>query len=212
MKTCLRLMCVVMIALAAAMAQPQSSSPASRGLPVRGEISSGSVVTSTLTVELSFHQFILFRNCERKRDGTFEFRSALSRHLLASRIRRRRRAHPRGDGQRRRSRPDSLHSPQQSIQRQPLRRQHCLAAATNPQGSAPGPEGLRQRPPGGSQRRPARSRGTSSVRQSKRIRSSSMPTTSWALPKLPWASYPRPPSSSRRPSTWCRSIASHFPT
>ena len=76
MKTCLRLTCVVMIALAAALAQPQSSSPASRGLPVRGEISSGSVVTSTLTVELSSNNSSYSETASVSGDGTFEFRSA----------------------------------------------------------------------------------------------------------------------------------------
>jgi tetratricopeptide (TPR) repeat protein len=76
MKTCLRWMCVVMIALAAALAQPQSSSPASRGYAVRGEISSGSVVTSTLTVELTSSSSSFSDTATVNGDGTFEFRSA----------------------------------------------------------------------------------------------------------------------------------------
>jgi tetratricopeptide (TPR) repeat protein len=75
MKTWFRSMCVVMIALAAALAQPQSSSPASRGLAVRGEISGG-VATSTLTIELSSSNSSYSDTTTVNGDGTFEFRSA----------------------------------------------------------------------------------------------------------------------------------------
>ena len=54
-----------------------------------------------------FQQFILFRNCERQRRRHVRIPFGPSRRLLASRIRRRRRAHSRGDGERRRSRPGS---------------------------------------------------------------------------------------------------------
>jgi tetratricopeptide (TPR) repeat protein len=69
-------MCIVVIALAAALAQPQSSSPASRGLAVRGEISSGGTVTSTLTVELTSTNASYSETASVSGDGTFEFRSA----------------------------------------------------------------------------------------------------------------------------------------
>ena len=77
MKTCLRSMCVVMIALAAASAQPQTFPPSSRGNSVRGEISSdGAMLTSSLTVELSANGSSVSQTASVNPDGSFEFKSA----------------------------------------------------------------------------------------------------------------------------------------
>src|SRR4029077_16565830 len=50
--------------------------PASRGYAVRGEISSGGAVTSTLTVELTSSSSSFSDTATVSGDGTFEFRSA----------------------------------------------------------------------------------------------------------------------------------------
>ncbi len=77
MKTCLRSMVVVMIALAAATAQPQSFPSSSRGNPVRGEISSdGAMIASSLTVELSSNGSGSTQTASVNPDGSFEFKSA----------------------------------------------------------------------------------------------------------------------------------------
>src|SRR5260370_1254604 len=76
MKTCLRLTCVAMIALASATAQPQTFPLATRGVPVRGEITSASSVASSLTVELASNGTEISETANVNADGTFEFRSA----------------------------------------------------------------------------------------------------------------------------------------
>jgi tetratricopeptide (TPR) repeat protein len=76
MKTCLRLTCVAMIALATAPAQPQTFPLASRGVPVRGEITSNSSVAGSLTVELASNGTEVSETANVNGDGTFEFRSA----------------------------------------------------------------------------------------------------------------------------------------
>jgi tetratricopeptide (TPR) repeat protein len=75
MKTCLRLMCGVMIALAAASAQPQTSPSASRGQSVRGEITSDGAINASLTVELGSTGSSISETANVNPDGTFEFRS-----------------------------------------------------------------------------------------------------------------------------------------
>jgi tetratricopeptide (TPR) repeat protein len=75
MKTCLRLMCAVMIALAAASAQPQTSQSAARGMSVRGEITSDSAMIGNLTVELSSSGSTISDTAVVNPDGSFEFRS-----------------------------------------------------------------------------------------------------------------------------------------
>jgi len=83
MKTCLRLTCVLMIALATALAQPQTFPSASRGVPVRGEITSTSSVAASLTVELASNGTEISETANVNADGTFEFRSASpGAHLL----------------------------------------------------------------------------------------------------------------------------------
>ena len=75
MKTCLRSMCVVMIALAAASAQPPTSPSTARGQSVRGEITSDGGNNGSLTVELSSSGSSSSDTAVVNGDGSFEFRS-----------------------------------------------------------------------------------------------------------------------------------------
>ena len=130
MKTCLRLTCVAMIALATATAQPQTFPPASRGVPVRGEITSTSSLAGSLTVELASNGTEVSETANVNGDGTFEFRSASpGTHWLRVVA---------GNSviyeevvNISRPRTDSLDSPQRSVQRQPFCRNQYLHAATH---------------------------------------------------------------------------------